>query len=621
MDAFEKALAEQARAEAKKAKAPEKPAEVEVDVFEEEIKKMERDGSPAAVIQDIVVPAAQGATLNTADEIVGGIGAALEVGGGSKEKFGDLMDKHAAPMREMYAESKERSPVMSTISEIGGGIFGTKKLPGGAISQGAQGFVQGLASKDKDKLSKESLMDAGVSAGLNSGMSLISRAAKAVTGNNPNTVRAKVLGAGAKEFGEVGVKEREVIAKRLKEDGFFAGRQVVFNPKTLKYEPKSAGMFKLDQMDLPVPDRLLKRAEEGVQAIEDEKDTIWNQFGDPTISEQEVERALNDAVSEYIGKNPRYFKALDQAGALKDELIQTLKARVIGGNGVISAKGVDTLKSDLYDYTSFGKEADAMPDSDVLYQKMARKLKELVNSKVKDPRFKDLNETQGRLLTARKDLKKKINTLKGMDSKTQEIPQNAVSRLGFKILGGEDTQLGAADLRENLNKIPESLRIMGAEGVQKAPGVIFRNHENQDQEIPMMAPPQSYIPRQLKGIPEQLINTPLERTSKPLLENKRLVLAKFAQQMPEFFGMVAEAAKDDEQFVKVMGFLANAPKVPGQPSPRDLFKKDKYDTFDGMILDPKMKMLAMDDVRNNEELNSIQKAELLNKIQMGKPIA
>lgn len=133
-------------------------------------------------------------------------------------------------------------------------------------------------------------------------------------------------------------------------------------------------------------------------------------------------------------------------------------------------------------------------------------------------------------------------------------------------------------------------------------------------------PPQTRVPSQFKSIPEQLLETPLERDSEALLGNKRLVLAKFAQQAPEFFGMVAEAAKDDEQFKKVMGFLSNAPRIPGQPSPRDLFRTDKYDTFDGRIMDPQMKMLAMDDTRNNDEMDSIQKAALLNKIQKGDKI-
>jgi hypothetical protein len=136
-----------------------------------------------------------------------------------------------------------------------------------------------------------------------------------------------------------------------------------------------------------------------------------------------------------------------------------------------------------------------------------------------------------------------------------------------------------------------------------------------------MPPQTNMIPRQLKSIPEQLIETPLERNSEALVANKRLVLAKFAQQMPELFGMVAQAAKDgDDKFVKVMGFLANQPTIPGQPSARDLFKADKYDTFDGKIMDPQMKMLAMDDTRNNDSLDSIQKAELMNKIQKGERI-
>jgi len=133
-------------------------------------------------------------------------------------------------------------------------------------------------------------------------------------------------------------------------------------------------------------------------------------------------------------------------------------------------------------------------------------------------------------------------------------------------------------------------------------------------------PPQTYIPMQLKSIPEQLIETPLPRNSQDLLANKKLVLAKFAQQMPDKFGMLAEAAKDDQQFSEVLAYLANEPRVPGMKSARDMFVKDKYDMFDGKIMNPEMKMMAMNDVRNDENLNAIEKARLMNKIQKGQVI-
>jgi hypothetical protein len=90
--------------------------------------------------------------------------------------------------------------------------------------------------------------------------------------------------------------------------------------------------------------------------------------------------------------------------------------------------------------------------------------------------------------------------------------------------------------------------------------------------------------------------------------------------MPDKFGMLAEAAKDDQQFSEVLAYLANEPRVPGMKSARDMFVKDKYDMFDGKIMNPEMKMMAMNDVRNDENLNAIEKARLMNKIQKGQVI-
>lgn len=136
-------------------------------------------------------------------------------------------------------------------------------------------------------------------------------------------------------------------------------------------------------------------------------------------------------------------------------------------------------------------------------------------------------------------------------------------------------------------------------------------------------PPQTRVPTRMRNIPLELIKTPLERDPQTLWGQKEMVLAKVAQQAPDHFGMVAEAVADPAKFEKVMGYLANFPQDqmnPGLPTPRDLFKADKYNTWGGRILDPKMKMLAMDDVRNNDAMDSIQKAELLNKIQKGDKI-
>jgi hypothetical protein len=133
-------------------------------------------------------------------------------------------------------------------------------------------------------------------------------------------------------------------------------------------------------------------------------------------------------------------------------------------------------------------------------------------------------------------------------------------------------------------------------------------------------PPQTRVPTRMRNIPLELIKTPLERDPAVLWGQKELVLAKVAQQAPDHFGMVAEAVGDPQKFEKVLGYLANFPQeatMPGMPSPRDLFKADKYSTWGGRILDPKMKMLAMDDVRNNDGMDSIQKASMLNKIQKG----
>lgn len=552
------------------------------------------------IAKDMGVSALQGATLNLADEAVG------------------LVSPSAAQsMREAYATAQERSPILSPVSEIGGAIVSpvSKIFPGvsGPIRAAAEGVVSGIGAANEDKFKPEGLIRAGVSGAAGAGMSMVGNIAKGMLPRSADTARAKVTGAGSRAFSEIGVKNRENIAKELAESGFYSSRKVSYDPVNMKFAPSSQSKFTLDEMQSPVPERLLSRAQEGINSIQEAKKVFLD--SNRVVPTSKIESALDMAIEDYAKKNPRYFKAVDQASALKQDLIDTLKAKSIETGQPIGVKDLDELKSSLYQYTSYGKEADALPDSDLLYQNMARNLKDLVNDSVKDPAFKKMNEFQSKLLTVSGDLSSKIASLKGTGAKApgRIDPYRLFERSLFESIGGDAAALQGAAIREAVDKVPFMLRATGAEAVQQAPGVIIRQQLNKEDEIPTPGP-QASIPRRLQNLPMELIKTPLPRTTEGLLKNKNFVLAKIAQEAPSMFGAIKDVMENQPDKLPALASMA-AQQVP------QLFEQDKYNSFDGVIMDPKMKIMAMDDVRGNDSLSSIEKAKMFKKIQKNQRIS
>lgn len=134
------------------------------------------------------------------------------------------------------------------------------------------------------------------------------------------------------------------------------------------------------------------------------------------------------------------------------------------------------------------------------------------------------------------------------------------------------------------------------------------------EENPRNMGPQASIPRRLQNLPMELIKTPLPRSTEELMKNKNFVLAKIAQEAPSMFGAIKDVMENQPDKLPALASMA-AQQVP------QLFEQDKYNSFDGVIMDPKMKIMAMDDVRGNDSLSSIEKAKMFKKIQKNQRIS
>lgn len=121
-------------------------------------------------------------------------------------------------------------------------------------------------------------------------------------------------------------------------------------------------------------------------------------------------------------------------------------------------------------------------------------------------------------------------------------------------------------------------------------------------------------PQSVGLTPEELISYRIPRNTKAILENKEKVLAKLAQQgiPPEMLKAVAQGMNGDPDD------LSNAASIMSSQFP-DIFEKFKigkieYSVFDGKFLDPNDKARAADQISKRDDLNSIERARMINKI-------
>ena len=113
--------------------------------------------------------------------------------------------------------------------------------------------------------------------------------------------------------------------------------------------------------------------------------------------------------------------------------------------------------------------------------------------------------------------------------------------------------------------------------------------------------------REPQSVAEQIETTPLSRNTQELMSQPQLFLGKIAQQKPQAFDLAKEAMRQGGMY------LDNFIKQMVIESPH-LFEQDKYNRIDGKITDPASRATAIKDVNNMGDLNPVEKAEIIDKL-------
>ncbi len=578
-----------------------------VPASEDELGFVEESGSPILeTLQDVMTTTPQGVTT-WADELQAGAESILRMGGGEKKTFGEIYDPRVKELRTGIAQARERSPWMTTAGEMATGL-GTALIPGLGPIAGAgklsgiggmalRGAVEGAgASETMDP--EDLAIFGGIGAGIGGAGALVSKAAKAVTTQSPEKIRAGVLGARTSQFKEVGGKEREALAKELKDMGLFQKTASEFDVGKEKWVSKGSA---LENIEKPTRDKLLERVDNAFLKTQQEKIKLFPLImNKPVSNTTRLMSKIDSTINEWAKKRSGMAERRSIAQKEIDGFLGDLQEEIDASPGkVLTIEMLETAKQRLdKDVGKYGADPllGKINDLDDLYKSLYRNINDSIKFEVQDKGYEKLNNIQSKLYTAKTDLKNAI----------------AAEPSSFNIADvtswfkSPETQLDIARAAEVMNfpGLKQTKGILRA-GTSEAP---FETIRMFDPSIP----PTNSVSREPQSVgltPRQLVNYRIPRSTQGILEQKDKVIAKLAQSgaPSEMIDTVAQALNGDPEDMSNIAPLLIM-QIP------QMFEKSKYKVFDGKFLDPNDKAKAADDISRRDDLDSIQRARMINKI-------
>ena len=295
---------------------------------------------------------------------------------------------------------------------------------------------------------------------------------------------------------------------------------------------------------------------------------------------------------------PRVHQILEKVKSLDvakvDEakkVIQNSFDNISRGTGTLTLTDVHREKQRLYKLLSgkFGEESTGVQET--VRKDLARMYKDMVDHYADNDEVRGLNETMSDIFNFKSGVTKKVKE-KFLTSPIKDIRGASVGGLLYRAERGMESFLDVSrPYRSKAGRMYEGIPEGGRDYLEGVGGLA----------------PARAMNREPQSIPEELIRTKFPRTTEAILENKDTLLAKIAQQAPDMFDAVQEVFEHSpEDIPDIMPALIQMAGF--------LFKKDKYNRFDGVILDPQLKELARKDVMKHDNLSNVEKIEILDKL-------
>jgi len=365
----------------------------------------------------------------------------------------------------------------------------------------------------------------------------------------------------------------------------------------------------LDELEMNTEDRLLARAEDAVKKLQAKKERYYGTLLDNRFLPASSINNMAEEIAEEYSQRGLLKGPMNRNKAVANvrENILDQLMNLGGDMSRISLRELDRLKKMAQeDVRNFSKGLGDLGDKDELARITARKLKNLVEDNIGNEGYKKINSKQHDFLSVAGDLRNKIRSLDLAAPDRQQLEKtNLIEGVKDSLTGGSQGRLDRAAGKEWWEKhIPKPARAILPYAAEEAPGAIYRQQmQGQEGMRGNGRDPSGKV----DNIPEQLIRTPLPRSTEALMEQKPFVLAKIAQMMPEMYDAVKDVFEHNPES---LGELA---QVISMKMPH-VFAKDKYNRFDGRIVSEADKQKAIKDTLLKEELNSIEQAKIITKL-------
>ena len=604
------------------------------EVEQKEIGELQRDSIAENALEtgeDVLKTLPQAVTLNWSDEILESMG------------FPELGEK----TKVMAQEARERSPIASFATELLAGppAVGPLKLGRSVLKAAGMGALSGAGIGE----GKTEKLIYGTGGGLLGGAgSFLSNIGGKIF-SEPTATRARALGTPRSLLGiEGGPKDVKQGIEGLKEIGFLKKGKLDFDISKGKFVKSSKGI-QIKQGGANTLRSLKQLSEATEDKIDKEVRNILktnNSFvtGDDFVADTDLHQSLNeladrlssvegadkvmplihkelsivrDAINDMGGRldidsHPRYGKGI--VGSSLEDLDKIIKSEWQSASDKVllaEAKSGQPLPAD--------QRVSAQIKRDIAVNLRKFVLKNL--PKEQSNRMKYLNQVSSTLKNVRGNaIEKGIAEFEGKQF-AMGAPLGAnVAYLGSKVLEslGADTEgsLSRAAMGDVIERVPEGARNMMSEGMRRylpAEGRrLMQNSEGSPALMGLEALLGSTNAKEPQSLPSSLISVKLPRNTQEVLKRPNLLIAKVAQQAPQHYDMLMQAKDDPEAMAQILPIISRDMSA--------LFERDKYNSWDGKVIDPADQHRFREDINADESLRPHQKASIIDKFNRTKEL-
>lgn len=638
-------------------------AKLEKEMGQDRVASQEKHASAGESFREGVIdaplPFINATMLGFGDEAWGAGVTAYKKATGDKRDSKEIYKEYRDDFRGAETKARKRSPIATFIADIvAPNPLSKLKKVGGTTT----GIIQGLGYSDADNLDDLS-EDVLISGTFGAGAELVAKGAKYI-GGNPRSTEAKYLEmgnspqAGAKNNALGIIDDTSDAMDRHRERGLFSKGADTYNLETHKYEHAKGGknysnkwgarasskkevLVKINKantrgrqevkkilkehspkhqiQDGDYQEKLIKTGEkkykkggygetedvykkeypvkdDGVYGFDDIKsydesrlidmdNELDHKFGLEEGTTRKVsKKSLNRAYSDKKGQALTLEDMQDEKLRIYDELQADYKRVAGGGPSKYNEHEVETMKG------------------------MARLYKDMIEDFSGNPNIKKLNQTMADNFLISEGLNKNVS--KGFFGEKTGLAKDAskgglwnrVESTAENII--DPSRPYRAKGMRMYEGLPEGTKQYIGGATRASGGRIVNDVNELDKPVEGLGGRPFGSP---KPIVEELIKTPLPRTSDAVIEQKDFVLAKVAQQAPEFFDAIQDTINESPELV------ADMLPVIVQAAPH-LFSPDRYNRVDGKILDPNMRAMATKDTIKNESLSNSERMLIISRL-------